>query len=273
MSLDNVSVRVETAPASGGAAGHAQACREARLRLNVGMAFLDGKKLRPLRNLTEAIFELDSLCVRLTWPGDPELRLRFADATALATFKASVESAQQRASTLAHQVATSPSSEAVTPPRSVQPVQVQRRPFPAASVNFPAAATPAPPPKRARRTTAGSGGILLREVEESNKKTVNADKDGDDDLPAPTPLVDGTLCDADRARRRALAAEMAASRAEAALQRGIGDVASAQRMRDRAERDELLGRVHARCAMRGQEVPWKLQGASLEELRAYMATE
>lgn len=84
------------------------------------------------------------------------------------------------------------------------------------------------------------------------------------------PTVDSSLTEDERQKRRRLAAAGAAERATQIQTRGIGDVSGAQRMQERAEREQLIGRIKERYAMQRAEVPWNLGGAPLAELRAHL---
>lgn len=90
---------------------------------------------------------------------------------------------------------------------------------------------------------------------------------GDEDETARLLQVESGLSDEERRERRQRAANSALARAEQAQGRGVGDSAAVQRMQARAERDELLGRIHARYASQGKEEPRNLGTATMQELQ------
>lgn len=71
-----------------------------------------------------------------------------------------------------------------------------------------------------------------------------------------------------RARQRERSLEAAEKRQRDSQNRGIGDPNRARQLNERAQREELLGRIHARCQMLGEEPPMGLQMASMQQLQA-----
>lgn len=233
--------------------------RSARFKLHLGLVFLDGKKLKPLRALESARFV--DLEAQLKWRDNPVMHLEFRDSSELATFEAAVASSRQRASELKSPgIPASPTSSrpSLRAEAHGPTPKTERRPAHALS--------PGPPAKKARMSAVGRGGPPRAATKPAGKNEAE-----EPDLTPVVPRLDLELDTAEREQRRKVAAQMAAARAEASQQRGIGDVAYAERLRTRAEREELLGRIQASCAMRKQEVPINLFAASVEDLRAFLA--
>eukprot|EP00931_Biecheleriopsis_adriatica_P010409 TRINITY_DN111485_c0_g1_i1.p1 TRINITY_DN111485_c0_g1~~TRINITY_DN111485_c0_g1_i1.p1 ORF type:complete len:248 (-),score=56.41 TRINITY_DN111485_c0_g1_i1:35-778(-) len=219
---------------------------KAQLKLHCGgIVFLDGKKLKPLRTAERVAIEDLDLC--LSWPDGPSMRLRFPDAGSLEPFSAAVEQAQRRAK-----------SENSTPARATSvPAQTTMT-----SKRHPIRdlATPAK-----RRATTRSTNLII-----SDQKVSKAEESCPEEDVVLPPRVDLDLSEEERLQRRDQAAQSAQARAEEAQSRGIGDLAVAQRMQARAERDELVGRIKARYALQGKELPWNLGVQSIEELQALL---
>lgn len=229
----------------------------ARFKLVGALLFLDGMKQKPLKALKRFAFE-SSFDACLAWADGPAVRIRFPDAATLDTFRVAVEQAQSKAYSGATPGVTPPQHGSLSSPATTPNMKdTSRRPR---SEEWTTVATPAK--RRAVATPAKSRGA----VQVLGKRCDDEDE-GMDDEPPPAPLVDAALTDEGRRKRREQAAQTAEIRAQATVQRGIGNAASAQRIRDRAERDELIGRITARYAMKGREVPWNLGGITLEELR------
>lgn len=223
---------------------------EAQLSLHSsGFAFLDSKKLKPLRT-ADARSTIKDLDACILWPGGPCMRLRFPDAASLAPFKAALEQAQRRAKTEA----------SATPQRLVHPLESS-----STEGNKRHAARELVTPAKRLATASSRQTITSRRIssdfEESSSKP---------DEEPPAPRVDLALSDEERLQRRGKVAQQAQMRAEEALIRGIGDAAAAQRMQVRAERDDLLGRIKARYALQGKEIPWNLGTATVQELQALL---
>jgi len=77
-----------------------------------------------------------------------------------------------------------------------------------------------------------------------------------------------TPTDAQSEERRQLALEAATRRQEASEARGIGDPSRAQALKDRAMREQILGRIQDRCAILREEPPMGLNLATFEQLQA-----
>jgi len=252
MALELTVQVVKEAASANASAGHTE---EARLRLQHGLVFLAGRKLKPLKALERANFQGFDAC--LTWPGGPELRLRFPEAPGLNKLRDAVDAAKQKA---ASHPATLSTDEKTPPPRTHEATKVHR-----------SAATPQALGTR-RRPVREQQRAEPKEVDPCKRRKIDVfDQEGaaeeEEERPIPPPRIDATLTDTDRDVRRAQAAARAEARAEAHQLRGIGDVGSARRLRERAERDELLGCLQARCALQGHELPWNLGTLPIEELR------
>jgi len=250
MSIDLV---LQASIAADGGIPNIALAKDSKFKLLSSLVFLDGKKLGPLRALSQATF--DQLDAHLTWSSGLAVVIRFPEfqKKALETLKTATESALKRASqsplhakpACAIQLASSDSITA-TPQRHDE----HRRPVP---------------------EQCGSGlkrraQVALTKHQHDSKAAVQ--KEEDDDVPI-APLVDATLTEDDRQKRRRLAAELAEQRAAQIQTRGIGDASCATRMQERAEREELIGRIKERYAMQRSELPWNLGGFPLAELRAH----
>merc|ERR1711865_1182286 len=96
MSID---LLIEAAVASTGSSASLDSAKEARLKVQCSLVFLDGKKLGPLRTLESATFE--SCDAQLVWPGGTSVLIRFADSSNLDTLKSIIDAAQKRPSKFA----------------------------------------------------------------------------------------------------------------------------------------------------------------------------
>lgn len=257
-------VRVQKALSDGPEFPSMDSAVEAQLSLQgPGFVFLDGKKLKPLKT-TDARSTIKDLDAYIAWPGGPWMRLRFPDKASLEPLRAALEQAQRRAKT---EVST-------TPQRLVQPLA------------SPSKSESPSSPTRLSQITTGNRRPAIKELatpakrlatassrQAASSRHVRSDFDDSSNKPEeepPAPRVDVALSEEERLQRRSKAAQQAQTRAEEALSRGIGDLSAAQRMQVRAERDELVGRIKARYALQGKEVPWNLGTATVQELQALL---
>lgn len=267
-------VRVQKAISDGPEFPSMDSAVEAQLSLHSsGFVFLDSKKLKPLRT-ADARSTVKDLDACIMWPGGPCMRLRFPDAASLEPLKAALEQAQRRAKTEASATPQRLVHVLESPSTLIDPASRQANSEGSRSPPHLAQATPsskrhavlelATPAKRvatasSRQTT--SSQRISSDFEERSSKPEEE---------PPAPRVDLALSEKERLQRRGKAAQQAQIRAEEALSRGIGDAAAAQRMQVRAERDDLVGRIQARYALRGKEVPWNLGMATVQELQALL---
>lgn len=243
-----------------GATPALDAAKEARFKLQAALVFLDGKKLGPLRTVDKATFEHP--VAHLIWPQGPSVLIRFpdADTKGIDTLRIATEAAQKRAlkspvtgseAPRAARLAVADPSGATTPARDER-----RRPV----LDSYASA-------QKLRADVQAGVVAKRKHDDTAQS--KADEEEENDKPV-APVFDCTLSEDDRQKRRRLAVACAEERATQVQTRGIGDVSYAQRLQDRADREELIGRINERYAMQRKEVPWNLGGAPVAELRAHL---
>lgn len=252
MSLD---LLVQVAVTSKGGAPTLDGARDARLKLRASLLFVDGKKLGPLKTLEQATFE--QLDAWLMWIGGPSAHIRFPEAKSLEILKVATEAAQKRALKAA-------------PPEGTVPVRAVQL------TGETSIGTPPHAHAERRRPLLDCGSEQKRPIQ----LVAEHIRDGKEEQDAAadlhflcTPIaavVDTSLSEADRQKRRRLAAECAHDRVAQSQTRGIGDVSAAQRMQDRVEREELIGRITEKYTRQHKELPWNIGGAPLVELREHL---
>jgi len=244
------------------------ALTDARLKLHMGFLFLNGTKMKPLRSLSSSS-SIDDVNVRLGWPGGPSLLISLPDSASRDEVATAAHSARAKA---LKSEANGDTADPVTPngaKRRLETPKVDSVQKSCRRLEYSAV------PRRTDAAATAKLG-LGEDVDEplmlsarSRRTEASGTLRGDEDLP-PAPQLDATLTDEDRRARREAAAASATVRAEEVRCRGIGDVAVADRLRERAEREELVGRVQAWHLMRGRDVPLNMFGASVAELRAHV---
>eukprot|EP00419_Tripos_fusus_P069545 CAMPEP_0172897144 /NCGR_PEP_ID=MMETSP1075-20121228/156888_1 /TAXON_ID=2916 /ORGANISM="Ceratium fusus, Strain PA161109" /LENGTH=257 /DNA_ID=CAMNT_0013752649 /DNA_START=11 /DNA_END=784 /DNA_ORIENTATION=- len=245
----SLNLLVQACLVSDGAIPTIEAAKQTRFSLHANVVFLDGKKIGALRTLDQASF--DQLDAHLTWSPGPSVVVGFPDSKSAETLKASIDATQRRALNSPSvgnapariaQLAVRESSKVLTPARDDR-----RRPV---------------------YDSHGSAEKRRAKATPECKHDDKAEAQGFDQETPVNPIVDSTLTENDRQKRRRLAAVCAEERASQIQMRGIGDEHCAQRMQERAEREELVGRLTERYTLLRKEVPWNFGGVPIAELRA-----
>eukprot|EP00933_Yihiella_yeosuensis_P009185 TRINITY_DN11499_c4_g1_i1.p1 TRINITY_DN11499_c4_g1~~TRINITY_DN11499_c4_g1_i1.p1 ORF type:complete len:166 (-),score=41.06 TRINITY_DN11499_c4_g1_i1:54-551(-) len=88
---------------------------------------------------------------------------------------------------------------------------------------------------------------------------------------AESTAADDQVDEAERERRRQLAAERAEKRQDDHMSRGVGDVAKVQKMQDQNSKEELLGRITEQYSRLNEEMPMGLRLADVAQLKKHSA--